>query len=483
MAISVKQIDLNVLNMRTRMPFRYGIASLVALPHLFLQATVDVNGRTAVGHSSDGLPPKWFTKYAETSFGEDLEEMLTVIRQACALAQQAAPADTVFDLWWELYTRQKDWAAATAYPPLLWGFGVSLVERAVIDAFCRCEGMPFFRALRENTPGIRLGEIHGELADFSLADLLPAHPNRSVIARQTIGLTDPLTDGDIPEEERLDDGLPQSLEASLRAYGLTHLKIKLFGDAETDSERLKQIADLMARHASSGYAFTLDWNEQYTELEPFRVLWESILADASLAALMEGLLFVEQPLHRDVSLGPRVKSAMQGWPDRPPLIIDESDATFSSVLEALDCGYVGTSHKNCKGVFKGIANACLLEYRRRTDPGGRYILSSEDLANVGPVALFQDLAVALNLGLDHVERNGHHYFAGLSMYPEDLQVQVLSHHGTLYRKHERGFPALDIRSGRIDTSSVVDAPFGYRFDLDTTRFTPLEDWTDDSLEI
>ena len=112
MAISVKQIDMHVLNMKTRMPFRYGIASLVALPHLFLRVEVDVDDRRAIGISADGLPPKWFTKYAETSFGEDLEEMLAVIRQACALAQQGTPSDTVFDFWHELYTRQKEWAAA-----------------------------------------------------------------------------------------------------------------------------------------------------------------------------------------------------------------------------------------------------------------------------------------------------------------------------------------------------------------------------------
>ena len=37
MSISVEKIDLNVLNMHTRFPFKYGIASLVALPHLFVR--------------------------------------------------------------------------------------------------------------------------------------------------------------------------------------------------------------------------------------------------------------------------------------------------------------------------------------------------------------------------------------------------------------------------------------------------------------
>ena len=35
-------------------------------------------------------------------------------------------------------------------------------------------------------------------------------------------------------------------------------------------------------------------------------------------------------------------------------------ATLDSLPTALALGYVGTSHKNCKGIVKGIANACLL---------------------------------------------------------------------------------------------------------------------------
>ena len=101
---------------------------------------------------------------------------------------------------------------------------------------------------------------------------------------------------------------------------------------------------------------------------------------------------------------------------------------------------------------------------------------------MGPVAMIQDLTVAANLGIAHAERNGHHYFAGLSMYPRRVQEQVLARHGTFYRVHEAGFPALDVRQGRVDVSSIVDAPFGYGFDLDTAQFTPLEEWTVESLD-
>lgn len=482
MTISIHSIDLNVLNMKTRMPFRYGIASLESVPHLFLRVTADVSGKTAAGVTAEGLPPKWFTKNPDTSFAEDLDEMLAVIRQAVTFAREAPAAANPFEFWHELHLRQEAWAADTSHPPLLWGFGVSMVERALIDAFCRATVSTFAQAVRDNSLGMRLGAMHDELAGCEPSALLPERANRSMIIRHTVGLADPLTDSDIPQEERLSDGLPQSLEASVRFYGLTHLKIKLSGDTSTDIERLQHIARIMEAHAPADYAHTLDGNEFYTEVGPFQRFWETIQAEPTLRSFLSRALFVEQPFHRDMALGPSVQSDLQRWHERPPLIIDESDGELNSLIDALACGYAGGSHKNCKGVFRGIVNACLLARYRQLDPTRAFILSSEDLCSVGPVAMIQDLTVAANVGIAHAERNGHHYFAGLSMYPQSVQAQVLARHGSFYRRHEEGYPALDVRRGRVDVSSIVDAPFGYGFELDTTQFTPLEKWDAASLE-
>ncbi len=481
-SISVRHVDLNVLNMRTRMPFRYGIASLESVPHLFVRVTAEIGGTAAAGVAAEGLPPKWFTKDPDTSFAEDLDGMLAVIRQAVEFALATPPAASPFDFWHEVLRRQAAWAATTSYPPLLWGFGVSMVERALIDAFCRASGRSFAQAVRDNALGVRLEALHGELAGYAPAALLPERARRSMRIRHTVGLADPLTDDDIPPTERLADGLPQSLEASVRYYGLTHLKIKLSGETDADIERLLRIAHIMETHAPDGYAHTLDGNEFYTKVGPFRRFWETIQVEPRLRSFLERALFVEQPLHRDVALGPAVKADLNAWRERPPLIIDESDGELTSLADALACGYAGGSHKNCKGVFRGIVNACLLEHYRRRDPARAYVLSSEDLCSVGPVAMIQDLTVAASLGITHAERNGHHYFAGLSMYPPSVQAQVLANHSTIYRRHEAGFPALDVRQGRVDVSTIVDAPFGYGFDFDTTQFTPLDAWDAASLE-
>ena len=102
----------------------------------------------------------------------------------------------------------------------------------------------------------------------------------------------------------------------------------------------------------------------------------------------------------------------------------------------------------------------------RVPPFEDLIVSAEDLSNIGPVALLQDSAAVAALGIDHAERNGHHYFAGLSMFAPDVQDLVLSRHGDLYRRHERGFAALAIKQGVISLRSVNRAPFGYEPALD-----------------
>ena len=85
------------------------------------------------------------------------------------------------------------------------------------------------------------------------------------------------------------------------------------------------------------------------------------------------------------------------------------------------------------------------------------------------------------LGIEHVERNGHHYFKGLSMFPPAMQDTFLADHPDLYHRHPAGFVALDITKGRIRLASALKAPFGYNFILDTATFSPLDRWTFESL--
>ena len=87
MRLKVRATELFIHNLRTRLPFRYGIATMTRVPHAILRVTLEVDGRVQRGLSADHLPPKWFTKNPETSYRDDVEDMLTVIRHACAEAE------------------------------------------------------------------------------------------------------------------------------------------------------------------------------------------------------------------------------------------------------------------------------------------------------------------------------------------------------------------------------------------------------------
>ncbi|GBC94299.1 o-succinylbenzoate synthase [bacterium HR16] len=275
--------------------------------------------------------------------------------------------------------------------------------------------------------------------------------------RHTIGLSDPLTDADIPPEERLDDGLPQSLQQCIRFYRLTHFKIKLCGEAQVDMERLKALARVLREDCPS-CRFTLDANEMYPDMETFRAFWESLQTDTDLREFLRALIFVEQPLHRDEALSSRTHEQLHRWQERTPMIIDESDAELHSLQTALECGYDGCSVKSCKGVFKGIANACLAAHLRRQ--GKRALISGEDLTTVPPVSLQQDMALMANVGIPHVERNGYHYFRGLSMLPEEIQAKLLAEHPDLFARHEQGFIVVKIVGGSLSAESVTKTAYG-----------------------
>jgi hypothetical protein len=461
--ITLKSAESFQLPLRLRMPFRYGIVTLTEVTQLFLRLTFELEGQTITGCAADNLAPKWFKKDPNQSLADDFAELLAVTRAAVRHAH-GIRARTAFGFWRELYEVQSAWAAAQSMPPLLAHFGTSMVERALVHASCRAHGLTTSEFLRADLAGVDLGAVHPALAGTAARDWLPDQPAGEVFARHTVGLSDPLDAADVAVGERLDDGLPQTLVECIRFYGLRQFKVKINGDNIRDRERLVRVANVVSAECGDDFAFSVDGNESFRDVGSFVEFARSLLSAPELRAWWPHLLFFEQPWHRDVALTSAMSDLRHTWPDRPPIIVDESDGEIDSVRRALELGYAGASHKNCKGIFKSVANACLLAQRRSA--GGIVVLSGEDLTNLGPVALTQDLAMQAALGVTSVERNGHHYFRGLSQFPPALQRHALAQHPDLFTAAAAGWPRLDIRGGRISLRSVNAAPFGVPGELD-----------------
>lgn len=442
---------------RTRFPFRFGIAEMNELVHVVLFATFGVDGNRELGVAADNLPPKWFTKNPETSYRDDVEEMIAVIESACAIAVECGSTESVFDLWHEVHSEQATRQAEVA--PILAAFGVSLVERAAIDAFCRARDVPFAEAVRQNTLGIRLGDLHAALAGREPHEFLPRRPLASMSIRHTVGLSDSLDAGEgsgaLPA-----DGLPATLDAAIREYGLRRFKVKVSGDHRFDLDRLGRVGEVLDRETNGDYRITMDGNEQFSDVGALRAFWEDVMANDRAAEIGRRIDYVEQPLPRELALSADTSAGLATWPGRPQVIIDESDDSLDAVARAIDAGYDGGSFKSSKGVFKGVGNACRLEQLRQETPGKTVIYSAEDSSTIGPIGLLADLAVIATLGIDAPERNGHHYLRGLAGLPARVQEETIRHHGDLYSCHAGGYPVLRIQEGRINLGSVVAAPFG-----------------------
>jgi hypothetical protein len=57
MSIRVRHFSLHTHGLRTRFPFRYGIASMTQVPHLMCRLEVEIDGKLQLGVSADNLVP------------------------------------------------------------------------------------------------------------------------------------------------------------------------------------------------------------------------------------------------------------------------------------------------------------------------------------------------------------------------------------------------------------------------------------------
>jgi hypothetical protein len=456
-SLRVVSAELHELEVEARLPFRYGVGELSRFVHTVLEVEVEGRGWRARGVAAENLAPKWFSKDPETSYEQDLVDLRGTCRRAAEVAPALGEVPSVFALRAELLGAQRGWAEERGAPALLANLGPSLVERAAIDAVCRGLGTTFATAVRGDALGLELGALHPELSGARAADLLPDEPLARVAVRHTVGLSDPLIEADLGPDAP-DDGLPRTLLEVAQTYGLRWLKVKVSGELDADLARLRRLAALSPL-LGADLAVTLDGNEVYPDVATLREHVAAWRADERVAPLLARLAYLEQPLRREVALEGELEGALADWPDAPPLVADESVAGPDDARRALDLGYRGLSAKACKGVLSCIANACLVAHRRRCGASD-LLLTAEDLTTIGPYSLNQDLALVATLGVEHVERNGHHYVRGLSAWPAEVQEAALGAHPDLFALHPLGYAALSVVEGELSLESVAAAPFG-----------------------
>jgi hypothetical protein len=455
-------------DVRLRLPFRFGVTTVTQVTQAVIRATIILpDGRTENGVAAETLAAKWFDKNLALSDEQNLDQLRQSLEIAIEL-YRARGFDTPFGLYSGTYGEQLARAIALDLNPLVASYGPALLDRAIVDALGRTLDVSFPEMISKNLAGIRATDLTHDLIGFDLGTFLSALRMAPVIAvRHTVGLVDPITAADQKPRERVDDGLPETLEEVVCQYRGRHYKLKVSGDVRADLDRLTRIAGVLDRELPD-YRVTLDGNEQYNSVDEIAELWRRMRETPALRHLVDTILFIEQPIKRQVALSRSVAVLAE----EKPLEIDESDGELSSFPTATALGYTGVSSKNCKGFYKSILNAARAAKLNAETGAARYFMSAEDLTTWAGVSVQQDLCLVSLLGLTHVERNGHHFIDGMSFAPEPEQEAFVAAHPDLYVK-EQGPARLRIRDGRVSIGSLDCPGLAVKAPMDFASMRPM----------
>ena len=459
MRLQVIEVERYERPFRLRLPFRFGAVTVTHGQQAVIRVRIRLEGgREEWGYGAETLAAKWFDKDPALSDDANLDQLRRALELATDAYMSAGP-NTAFDLYAATYAPHIAACAAERLNPLVAAFGPAMLDRAVLDALCRAERIDVFTAIRTNCPGLNAA-LTPDLAGFDVAHFLAdLHPIPTIEARHTVGLVDPITTAD--QTERVDDGLPETLQEIVANYGVSWFKLKVGGDLQADLDRLARIAAVLDRLPS--YQVTLDGNEQYPDAAAALALWRAIDAHPGLQRLAAAVAFIEQPIRRAAALAAPVHALAA----ERPVLIDESDETLDVFPRARTLGYTGVSSKLCKGLYKSLLNRA-----RCAAWGADAFMSGEDLTTQAGIAVQQDLALVSLLGLTHLERNGHHFIDGFGDRPAAEADAFLAAHPDLYHR-QNGRVRLRIEQGRIALGSLACPGFASAALPDLSSLAPM----------
>jgi L-alanine-DL-glutamate epimerase-like enolase superfamily enzyme len=433
-------------------PFRFGSVVINSSVQVFVRAEIEVEGKgTAIGASAEMMASKWFDKRAHLSPQQTVDGLRRVLAIARELYLARSGFDTAFGHHAAIIKAQVEACAKEDIPPLAAGFGPAEIDKAILDALLRGLGINFFDGMAANVAGID-ARLSLDLADEDISRFLGGRRRLERVAiRHTVGMDDKV------------EGEGGVADISENA-GARYFKLKLNGDPAHDAERLIRIGRELAT-LSHDYQVTLDANEQYADLKALGALVEHLERDAALKPIAAKLLYIEQPMPRDIT-----KTSPLGALSERDFIIDEADDSYDAFPAARVLGYRGISSKSCKGIYKSIANAA--RAAKWSADGGRYFITGEDLTCQAGLAVQQDLALGALIGVTHAERNGHHYVDGFADTPATEAEAFLSAHPDLY-VGGGGKIRLAIHDGDLLTGSLTQPGFATSVHPDWSTLQPL----------
>ncbi|MGE0725192.1 MAG: enolase C-terminal domain-like protein [Alphaproteobacteria bacterium] len=467
--LTVQEVQLFEWPYRLRLPFRFGVITVTHGRQAVARVRIRLeNGREEWGVAAEALAAKWFDKNPDLSDADNLAHL----RQALALAvdqYKASGPKSAFAMYADHYPAQIAEGGRRGLAPLVANYGPAMLDRAIADALCRLLNVSFYDAARRNLFGVASHPIAPDLAEFAFDPFLEGlSPGARLHVRHTVGLVDPIVAADQTAESRVDDGLPETLEEVVAAYGHRYYKLKVGGDVDADVARLSAIAAVLDRQKHR-YFVSLDGNEQYADAAGVEGLWNAMRRAPALGRLVDAIMYIEQPIKRQNALS----APLGALGAAKPIIVDESDGEVGTFPAAKALGYRGISSKNCKGFYKSLINLARCRSWNAAEGEGRYFMSGEDLTTQAGVSVQQDLALVNLLGLGHVERNGHHFIDGFAGRSDaEADAFLLAHPDLYHRQNDR--VRMRIRDGEVAIGSLACPGFAIGAMPDTTAMEEMK---------
>jgi len=451
--IAVRDIAFFERPVRFTRPFRFGAVVIQAASQAFVRVEIEIEGKgTAVGASAEMLVPKWFDKRPQLSPEQTVAELRRALEIARKLYLAGSGFETAFGLHARYLPAQIEACAREDIPPLAAAYGPAEIDKAVLDALLRGLEMNFFDGMAGNIAGID-ASLTPDLRDDDIARFLAGRRRLERVAiRHTVGLDDQV------------EG-PGGVADAKENTGARYFKLKLNGDPQADAARLTRIGNELAT-LPHDYGVTLDANEQYADLAALGALADRLDRDSALRPIAAKLLYVEQPMPREI-----FRQSPLGALAARDFIIDEADDSYDAFPAARELGYRGVSSKSCKGIYKSIVNATRAAKWSAADD--QFFVTGEDLTCQAGLAVQQDLALGALIGLDHAERNGHHYVDGFADAPAAEAEAFRAVHPDLYRDVGHGV-RLSVHGGDLLTGSLIATGFATGVHPLWSALSPLE---------
>ena len=433
-------------------PFRFGAVVVNATPQAFVRVEIEVEGGgRATGASAAFLVAKGFDKRQHLSPQETIEELRRSLVIARDIYLVHSDFETAFGLHAACIGAQVEACAGEDLPPLAAAYGPAEIDKAILDALLRSMGVNFFDGMAGNIAGVD-ARLSRDLTDADVSQYLAGRRRLERVAiRHTVGMDDRVEG---------EGGVADVRENA----GARYFKLKLNGDPVHDAERLTRIGRELAT-LPHDYRVTLDANEQYADLGALGALVERLERDAALRPIASKLLYIEQPMPRDIT-----RQSPLGALARRDFIVDEADDSYDAFSLARALGYRGISSKSCKGIYKSVVNAT--RAAKWSAAGEKCFVAGEDLTCQAGLAVQQDLALGALIGITHAERNGHHYVDGFGATPAAEAEAFLAGHSDLYARDGDKI-RLAIHDGDLLTGSLTTPGFATSVHPDWSAMSPL----------